>query len=77
MPETKEITLDLRKKRSVDAHKEGGGYTKLSHFFQVSRTGVRRIIKKFKETHTVQNKPYGGRKWEISKTLERKPWKNK
>lgn len=49
MPKAKEISLDLRK-RIVDAHNAGEGYTKLSKHFQVSRTGVRSIIKKFKES---------------------------
>ena len=70
MPTTKEISLDLRK-RIVDAHKAGEGYTKLSQRFQVSRTGVRSIIKEFKESHTVQDKPGRGRKRKISKTLAR------
>uniref|UniRef100_A0A3B4G2C9 Transposase Tc1-like domain-containing protein n=1 Tax=Pundamilia nyererei TaxID=303518 RepID=A0A3B4G2C9_9CICH len=55
---TKEITLDLRK-RIADVHK-------------VSRTGVRTNIKKFKESHTAQNKPGRDRKGKISKTLETK-----
>ncbi len=37
--------------------------------FQVSWIGVRSIIKKFEETHTVENR---GRNRKISKTLERK-----
>jgi len=60
MPKTKEFSSDLRK-RIVDAHKAGEGYTKLSQLFQVSRSGVRSIIKKFKESHTVQNKSGRGR----------------
>lgn len=35
-------------------------------------TGVRSIIKKFEESHTIQNKPGRGRKQTISTTLERK-----
>ena len=70
MPKAKEISLDLRK-RIIDAHKAGDGYTKLSKRFQVSRTGVR-SIRKFKEIHTVQNKTGRGRKRKISSTLERK-----
>ena len=69
MPKPKEISVDLRK-RIVDAHKAGEGYTKLSQRFQVSRTGVRSIIKKLKESHTVQTGR--GRKRKFSKTLERK-----
>lgn len=71
MPKLKEISLDLRK-RIVNAHKAGEGYTSISKRFQVSRTGVRGIIQKFKETNTVQNKTGRGRKRIISKTLERK-----
>lgn len=71
MPKTKEISLDLRQ-RIIDAHNTGEGYTKLSKHFQVSRTGVRCIIRKFKESHKVQNMPGRGRKRKISKTLERK-----
>lgn len=56
--------------------KQEEGYTKLSQHFQVSRTGVRGIIKKFKESHTVQNKPGPRRKQKISKTLERKLVRN-
>lgn len=57
MPKTKEITFDLRKKEGiVNAHKALEGYTNLSQFFQLSRTGVRSIIKKFIEGRTVQNK---------------------
>lgn len=60
------------RKRIVDAYKAGEGSTKLSQRFQVSRSGVRSIIKKFKESRTVQNKSGRGRKPKISKTLERK-----
>lgn len=56
MPKTKEISFNLTKKEGiVDAHKVLEGYTKLSQFFQLSRTRVKSIIKKFKEGHTVQN----------------------
>ena len=71
MPKTNEFSSDL-KKRIVDAHKAGEGYTKISQRFQVSRSGVRSIIKKFKESHRVQNKSGRGGKRKISKTLERK-----
>ena len=71
MAKVKEISLGLRK-RIVDAYNAGEGYTKLSKRFQVSRTGVRCIVKKFKENHTVQNKTGRGRKAKISKALERK-----
>lgn len=71
MTKTKEISLDLRK-RIVEAHKEGEGYTCLSKRFQVSRSAVRSIIKKFNEIHTVENMTGRGRKRKISKTLERK-----
>lgn len=71
MPKGKEISLDLRE-RIVNAHKDGEGYTSISKRFQVSRTGVRGIIQKFKETNSVQNKIGRGRKRIISQTLERK-----
>ena len=71
MTKTKEISLDLRKK-VVDAHLKGDGYTTISKRFTVSRTAVRCIIAKYKETHSVQNKPGRGRKCNFSKTLERK-----
>lgn len=45
----------------------GHGYAKLSQSFRVSRTGVRSVIKKFKESHTVQNKPGRARKQNIEK----------
>lgn len=61
MPKTKEVSLDLRK-RIAYAHKAGVGCTKLSQDFQMSRTGVGSIIKKFKEGPTVQNKPGRGKK---------------
>lgn len=67
----KQKNLDFRK-RIFDAYKAGEGCTKSSQHFQVSRSGVRSIIKKLKESHTVQNKSGRGRKRKISKTLERK-----
>ena len=71
MARAKEFSLDLRK-RIVNAHCKGEGYTKLSKRFQVSRTGVRGIIKKFKESSVTQNLSGRGREAKISKTLERK-----
>lgn len=75
MPKTKEISLDLRK-RIIDAHKAGEGYTKLSKRFKVSRTGVRGIIQRYKDSHTLQNKPGRGRKRKISERLERQLVRN-
>lgn len=71
MPKSKEISLDLRQK-IVDLHHQGEGYTAISKRFMVSRTAVRCIIAKYKETKSVKNKPGRGRKRKISKTLERK-----
>lgn len=71
MPKTKEISLQLRKK-IVEAHDKGEGYTAISKRFTVSRTAVRCIIAKYKETNSVRNKPGRGRKRKISRTLERK-----
>lgn len=71
MPKTKEISLQLRKK-IVEAHDKGEGYTAISKHFTVSRTAVRCIIAKYKETNSVRNKPGRGRKCKISRTLERK-----
>lgn len=71
MPKTKEISLELRKK-IVEAHDKGQGYTAVSKRFTVSRTSVRCIIAKYKETNSVRNKPGRGRKRKISRTLERK-----
>lgn len=71
MPKVKEISRDLRE-RIVNAHKAGQGYTCISKRFQVSRSGVRGIIQKFKATQSVKNKIGRGRKRLISKTLERK-----
>lgn len=68
MPEPKEVSLDLRKQTVA-----GDGYTKLSQLSQVSRAGVRSIMKKFKGSQTVEKKPGRGRKKGISKTLEIKP----
>lgn len=50
MPKPKEISLDFEQ-RLVDAHKAEDEYTKSSQCFQVSRTGVKSMIKKFKESH--------------------------
>lgn len=57
----------------MDAHKAGDGYTKLAQHSQVSRTGERNIIRKFKESHTAQKKAGRGRKGNVSgeKTDER------
>lgn len=71
MPKTKGISFDLRK-GIVNAHRGGDGYTKFSLHFQVSSTGVRSIIRKFKDSHTVKKKPGKRKKLKISKTLERK-----
>ena len=54
MVKAKEFSLDLRK-RIVNAHLKGEGNTKLSKRFQVSRTGIRGIIKKFKGSSFIQN----------------------
>lgn len=43
--------------------------TKLSQHFRVSRSGVR-SIKKFKESHTVQNRSGRSRKWKFSQLLK-------
>lgn len=56
---TKEVSLDPRQR--LDAHKAGDGYAKLSQCVQVSRSGVKRIISRFKESHTIQIKPDRGR----------------
>lgn len=71
MAKTKEISIDLRRK-VVNAHKAGEGYTSISKRFQVSRTAVRGIIKKSEENNTVLNLPGRGRKQKISRKLERK-----
>ena len=71
MARAKEFSLDLRK-RIVNTHCKGEGYTNLSKHFQVSRTAVRGIIKKFKESSVIQSLSGRGRKAKISKTLERK-----
>ncbi|KAI4831060.1 hypothetical protein KUCAC02_002661 [Chaenocephalus aceratus] len=71
MPKSKEISLELRKK-TVEAHDKGEGYTAISKCFTVSRTAGRCIIAKYKETHSVRNKPGRGRKRKMSRTLERK-----
>ena len=71
MTKTKEISLGLRQK-IVEAHNKGQGYTAISKRLTVSRTAVRCIIAKYKETNSVKNKPGRGRKRKISRTLERK-----
>lgn len=75
MAKRKEISADLRR-RIVDAHEAGEGYTTISKRFQVSRSGVRRIVQAFKETGSVQNKIGRGRKRKISAALERKLARN-
>ena len=65
------ISLVLRNK-TVEAHDKKEGYTAISKHFTVSRTAVRCIFAKHKETNSVRNKPWRGRKRKISKTLERK-----
>uniref|UniRef100_A0A8C4HA72 Transposase Tc1-like domain-containing protein n=1 Tax=Dicentrarchus labrax TaxID=13489 RepID=A0A8C4HA72_DICLA len=50
----------------------GEGYTAIAKRFTVSRTAVRCIIAKYKETNSVRNKPGHGRKLNISRTLEKK-----
>ncbi|KAI4795776.1 hypothetical protein KUCAC02_029659 [Chaenocephalus aceratus] len=67
MPKAKEVSLELREK-TVEAHDKGA----ISKRFTVSRTAVRCIIAKYKETNSVRNKPRRGRKRKISRTLERK-----
>lgn len=52
----------------MHAHKAGDGCT--SQGFKESRAGLKSIIKKFKESPTIQNMPSSGRKQKISKTLE-------
>ena len=56
----------------VDAYKAGEGYSAISKRFAVSRTAVKSIIAKVKETHSVKNKVGRGRKRKISQFLERK-----
>lgn len=60
-------------KRIIDTHKAENRYIKLSQCFQVSRTEIRCIKIK---SHIVQNTPGRGRKYKISKTLERKLVRN-
>lgn len=45
-----------------------GSYNAISNCFTVSRTTVCCIIAKYKETHSVKNKPVCGRKCKISGT---------
>lgn len=51
MPETKEVSLDLRK-RFVDTNKAEDGHTKLSQIFQVSRTGGKSNQEIQREAHS-------------------------
>ncbi len=71
MAKTTEISKCLRMK-IVKAYKEGDGYTTLSKRFEVSRTAVWYIIKKYDEIYTIENHPRTGRKRKISPWLERK-----
>lgn len=70
MPKRKELSLDLRKKMA-GAHLKGVGYTGFSTHFAVE-TAVCFVITKHKKTNSVINKADHGRKGKISKTLERK-----
>ena len=54
MPNRKELSLDLRK-RIVEAYKAGEGYKKVAKRFNVSKSGVRRIVKKFEKTEILVN----------------------
>lgn len=58
----------------VDAHKAGEENVKLSQSFQVSRSGVRRVVKKLPERHKVQNK--SGKEKKRSERCVQKSWNN-
>ena len=53
----------------VDAHMEKEGYTAISKYFKVSRVMVHCFIAKYKETHSVKNKPRHGKKQKVSNTV--------
>ncbi|KAI4904473.1 hypothetical protein NFI96_015124 [Prochilodus magdalenae] len=62
MGKTKEHTIQVRQ-MCVDLHKSGNGYKKIATRLHLSISTVRGIIKKFKTTGTVVNKPGRGRKF--------------
>lgn len=57
-------------KKIFDAYKQSDGYLALSKRFNIPRSTIRSIIKKY-ETHCVQNKLKTGRKWSIYERMER------
>ncbi len=62
MGKTKEHTIQVRQ-MCVDLHKSGNGYKKIATRLHLPISTVRGIIKKFKTTGTVVNKPGRGRKF--------------
>uniref|UniRef100_A0A3Q4MQF2 Paired domain-containing protein n=1 Tax=Neolamprologus brichardi TaxID=32507 RepID=A0A3Q4MQF2_NEOBR len=57
--------------RGKKEENQGGSYIAISKQFTVSRTAVRCIIAKYKETNSLRNKPGLGHKRKVSRTLER------
>ena len=60
MGKTKEHTVQVRQ-MCVDLHKSGNGYKKIATRLHLPISTVRGIVKKFKTTGTVVNKPGRGR----------------
>ena len=62
MGKTKEHTVQVRQ-MCVDLHKSGNGYKKIATRLHLPISTVRGIVKKFKTTGTVVNKPGRERKF--------------
>ena len=62
MGKTTEHTVQVRQ-MCVDLHKSGNGYKKIATRLHLPISTVRGIVKKFKTTGTVVNKPGRGRKF--------------
>ena len=62
MGKTKEHTVQVRQ-MCVDLHRSGNGYKKIATRLHLPISTVRGIVKKFKTTGTVVNKPGRGRKF--------------
>ena len=76
MGKTKEHTVQLRQ-MCVDLHKSGNGYKKIATRLHLPISTVRGIVKKFKTTGTVVNKPGRGRKFILPPCSEEDGKRNK
>ncbi|KAF7649425.1 hypothetical protein LDENG_00140680 [Lucifuga dentata] len=70
MPRSKQISEDLRR-RVVEMHEGGNGYTNISKNLHVHRSTVRQIIYKWKKFSTVATLPRSGRPTKIAPRAQR------